>query len=179
MESYKHKDIKYDLYWNQINEDIYATVEKTIGRTRTDVFTQTEKISLAIEIQYTPLPISTILHRMKEHTKENIYTLWLLTEELLMSKDRVKNLKCTRFLQQLQNGVIFLIKDQKIIPTRIDNALKYLPSKIVVDKKKVLDSQIPIELNDLCFTKNDCYGVNITTMDEWWLDSYAECLELS
>ena len=170
MESYKHKDIKYDLYWNQILEERYAIIEKIIGRTRTDIFIET-KIPLAIEIQYTPLPIKTILHRMQEHTKEGIYTLWLLTEELLINKNKVRNIKCVRFLQHLQNGVIFLIKDKKIIPTRIDNALKYLPTKIIVDKK-ILDNQNPIMLDELCFTKNNIYKVNITTINEWWLNSY-------
>ena len=178
MESYKHKDIKYDLYWDQITEERYALIEKTIGRTRTDVFTETENISIAIEIQYSPLPVKTILHRMREHTKKNIYTLWLLTEELLLSKDRVRNLKCVRFLQHLQNGVIFVIRDHKILPARIDNTLEFLPTKIITGKKKILDTRNPVTLDDLCFTQNDLYKVNITTLGEWWLDSYLECFEV-
>jgi len=173
-ESYKHLDLKYDLYASLLQDDKYADVEKTIGSTRTDIVTEIGNLLLAIEIQYTPIPIKNILHRMREHTKKNMHTLWLFPEEFLMVNNNTRNLKCVRFIQQLQEGVIFILRDQQIIPARLDNSLICLASNVIASKKKFLSIQEPISLEDLTFTQNELYGVNIVTVKEWWLDSYLE-----
>jgi len=173
-ESYKHLDLKYDLYVSLLQDDKYADVEKTIGSTRTDILTEIGNTLLAIEIQYTPLSLKNILHRMREHTKKNMHTLWLFPEEFLFANQNIRNLKCVRFIQQLQEGVIFLLRDQQIIPARLDNSLIFQKHTIVAGKKKILLVQEPVLLEDLTCTRNEMYGLNIVTVQEWWLDSYLE-----
>lgn len=173
-ESYRHSDIKYDMYWNIISDDdSYAEIEKKIGRTRTDVLTD----NIAIEIQHTRIPIPSILRRMREHTKDGIHTLWIITPENLYDESRIRCLNWILFLQRLQQGVIFLTSSDPsvIIPARIDNDIIYTRKGCVVGKK-LLDERSAISINDLTFDYNKEYGVNITTYPEWWLDSYLDLM---
>ena len=68
-ESFIHADFKSDLYWSIVSEDDYAEVEKGIGRTRTDVMTEINGHTVAVEIQHTRIPIKSIIRRMREHTE--------------------------------------------------------------------------------------------------------------
>lgn len=168
-ESYKHLDIKSDLYWDIIQEGVYAEVEKTIGRSRTDVLTQIEDHTLAIEIQHTRLPLKIALRRMKQHTLAGYHTLWLFTPELLMYDDLyVRNYKWVLFIQMLQGGMIFMPSrsPNEIIPARVDNSLVTRGGELVAGRK-VLDIKDSISLDDLTFETN--YGYNVTTCKkiEW------------
>jgi len=44
-ESYTHADFKSDLYWSIIEDEEYAEVEKGVGRTRTDILTEINKVA--------------------------------------------------------------------------------------------------------------------------------------
>jgi len=172
MESFRHKDIKNDFFWCLSQNDQYIELEKVIGSKRTDAFTEINGHALAIEIQCTPTNISTIVSRMQQYTAAGVYTLWLIAENILQDKDLTRNLKWVSFLQTIQNGVIFLpTNGSKIIPARIDNSLKFHNGGMV-SGNKVLDQQEPIELNELSFIQNN--GLNITTIDAWWLESYMD-----
>ena len=176
-ESYIHLDFKSDLYWDIIQADTYAEVEKGMGRTRTDVLTEIGDHLVAIEIQHTRIPIKSILRRMREHTALGAHTLWLITPEALeYGNDRCRNVNWINFIQIIQNGVIFLPgKNQTAIPARVDNTLKFHKDEIVAGRK-FLDQQEPIELENLRFEKNDQFGLNITTYDEWWVKSTLDLL---
>lgn len=174
MESYRHLDLKHDLYWDLIQDDKYAEIEKVIGHTRTDLITEIEDHLIAVEIQYSPISIKAILHRMREHTTKGASTLWLFPEEILTLGSTVRNLKWVKFIQHIQLGVIFLLKNHQIIPARIDNSVVYQLDTFITGKEKILDQQQPINFEDLSFKKNEDYGINITTVEEWWLDTYID-----
>jgi len=171
-ESYTHSDIKTDLYWGIFQEDesAYIEMEKSVGNTRTDVIAEIGDHTLAIEIQHTPIPIKSILRRMKEHTKNNAHTLWLITQEAILEKGRVKNLNWVLFIQKLQGGMIFLPAQDKIIPARIDSSYTWKGEKLVMSKKTWLEERKPIELDQLQFEYNDYFGVNTVTVNEWWVE---------
>jgi len=172
-ESSVHSDIKHDLYWELLSDDVFADIEKSIGRTRTDVITEMAGVPIAIEIQYTTIPISSILRRMREHTKEGFHTLWLIPEASILWGCKVRNLNWIRFIQRLQNGVIFLPCDgRRVIPARVDNALKWA-GKGLIAEGRILDRREPADLDSLRFEKGE-FDLNITTCDEWWIDTYLE-----
>lgn len=175
-ESFVHSDFKSDLYWNIVQEDLYAEVEKGIGRTRTDILTEINNHLVAIEIQHTKIPIKSIIKRMEEHTSIGAYTLWLITpESLAINEDKCRNLNWVNYIQYIQNGVIFLpSKDQTIIPARVDNTLKLHKNEITAGRK-FLDTQKPISLEELKFEKGP-FGLNITTYAEWWIESTLDLL---
>jgi len=173
VESYRHADLKYDLYWDLVKDEKYADVERAVGSTRVDLLTEINNTPVAIEIQYTPISLKSILHRMTEHTKKGFHTLWLFPEEILVQGDVVRRHQWVLAIQHLQEGVIFVLKDQQIIPARIDYSLQFLKKTIKQDKK-FLDMQSPIFLENLTFKQNDIYGINITTVDEWWIESYLD-----
>ena len=167
--------MKYDLYWTLIEAGIYVDMEKIIGSTRTDILAEINGHILAIEIQNTPIPIKSIIRRMREHYVYGAYTLWLINEDLIQPKKYPRNLKWLNFIQAIQNGVLFLpTGTSKIIPARIDNSLILKSNRIVVDKKFLLKTS-PIELDELQFEKNYA-GLNTVTVDEWWLRAYAEII---
>lgn len=169
-ESYIHSDTKIDLYWSLIQDDFYAYPEKSIGRTRTDILTDVNGYSVAIEIQHTRIPLKSILRRMREHAEIGAYTLWLITPDALVYGERVRNLNWVMFIQQLQGGMIFLPSvNQMVIPARVDNTLMFYKDEIVAGKRKFLDQQSPIEISELKFEKNEGLGVNVATWDEWWI----------
>ena len=175
VESHKHSDSKFDLYWDLIQDGKCANVEYTIGRTRTDILAEINSYTAAIEIQYTPISIASILHRMQEHTNKGMYTIWLFPEDVFNNKNKIRNLKWIRFIQTLQEGVLFLLKGGEIIPARLDNSLRYI-NNTVAASRKILDVQKPLFLEELTFKRNEIYDVNITTINEWWLSSYVELL---
>lgn len=176
-ESFAHADFKSDLYWSIVGEDEYAEVEKSIGRTRTDVITEINGHTVAIEIQHTRIPIKSILRRMREHTEIGAHTLWLITPDaLIYDEERCRNLNWVMFIQRLQ-GQIFLPSDQQtIVPARVDNQLIFHKDDIIAGKRKFLDQKDPIELTNLKFEKNETYGVNVTVYDDWWTESYLELI---
>ncbi len=170
-ESLTHKDIKYDFYWDIINNDEYAKVEAGIGATRTDIFTEVNGQTLAIELQHTSISVANILRRMREHTAKGAHTLWLITPEALAYDTHYcKNLKWVLFIQAMQNGVIFLpSKGSKILPARVDNTLTVYKNELYATSKKYLDVQKEIDLDKLVFSNYHNY--NIVTYPEWWLDN--------
>jgi hypothetical protein len=171
-ESYTHADAKSDLYWSLLLEDesVYAEVEKGIGRTRTDILTDINNHTLAIEIQHTRIPIKSILRRMTEHTLIGAHTLWLITPEALYDGDRVRNLNWVRFIQTLQGGMIFLPSNDKIIPARVDNSFVWKGHEVTISSRKLLEEREPIALEQLKFEHNDYFGVNTVTFEEWWIE---------
>lgn len=172
MESYSHADNKYDLYWTLTEAGIAVDVEKKIGSTRTDLLVELKDRLLAVEIQCTPISINEIVKRMGEHTKKNAHTLWLIDEKLLQNHEYSRNLKWVSFIQNIQNGVIFLPTNScQIVPARVDNAICYHKGKLIT-KRKYLDKRLPIDIDDLCFDKNN--GLNIVSVDEWWIESYGD-----
>jgi len=178
-ESFIHSDAKIDLYWSLLQDDdeVYAEVEKGIGRTRTDVLTEVDGNLVAIEIQSTRIPLKSILRRMSEHTEIGAHTLWLVTPEALLYDAKVRNLNWVRFIQQLQGGMIFLpstVKPEQIIPARIDNTLLFQRDKIVVGKRKFLEKREPINLTALRFEKESYFGLNTATWNEWWIERDLE-----
>jgi len=176
-ESTTHANYKTDLYWDILSEDTYADVEKNIGHTRTDVLTEVDGHLLAIEIQYTAIPIKSILRRMVEHTLAGAHTLWLIAPEALQNGQKVRSLNWVFFIQALQNGLIFLPGDDKmIIPARVDNSLIFKDFEIAAGAK-VLETHDPITLDQLKFSKNDMFELNVVTFDEWeWLEAYLNCI---
>jgi len=176
-ESYKHLDIKTDLYFSLLGDDQYADIEKTVGRTRTDVLAEINGHTVAIEIQYTPIPIKSIVRRMQEHTAEGHHTLWLIPEETLVQAGRVRNLNWVAFIQRLQEGCLFLpdTDSRKVIPARVDNSLIFSKGEIIAGKRKILDKIEAIDLGDLDFKVGE-FGLNVVTYSSW-LDSYGEILE--
>lgn len=174
-ESYKHADLKYDYFFSILQDDTYADIEKNIGSTRTDVLTEINNHLVAIEIQRSYIGIKKILHRMKEHANKDIYTLWLIPEDMIQT-NIVHNYKWIKFIQHIQNGVIFLpTNNQKIIPARIDNRIDFIGDRIIVKGSKILDKHIEIDLQDILFEKNEHYGINISTYPpDWWLEPYLE-----
>jgi competence CoiA-like predicted nuclease len=178
-ESYRHADVKADMYYSLLmDEDIFApSYETRIGRTRTDVTAEVNGLSIAIEIQHTRIPIPSILRRMREHTKAGMHTLWLITPETLLHEERARSLNWVFFIQRLQDGVIFLPSDnQTIIPARVDNTLKIVRNEIVAGKRKYLDQIPSIEIEKLKFMKNEEFDLNICTYNEWWFDAYVDLI---
>ena len=172
MESHSHADNKYDLYWTLTEAGIMVDVEKMVGSTRTDLLIELNSHLLAVEIQCTPISINEIVKRMREHTRKNAHTLWLIDEKLLQNNEYSRNLNWVGFIQNIQNGVIFLPTNScQIVPARVDNAMCYHRGKLVT-KKKYLDKRLPIDIGDLCFDKND--GMNIVSINEWWVESYVD-----
>lgn len=162
-ESYTHLDTKSDIYWNIVQEGTYAEVEKSVGRTRTDVLTQVGEHVLAIEVQHTPIPMKSIIHRMHQHTLAGYHTLWLFTQELLNVRDEqyAHNYKWVLFIQMLQDGMIFMpTNNTQIIPARLDNSLRWNGDSLIAGRK-IIEKKDPISLDDLSFDTN--YGYNITT----------------
>jgi hypothetical protein len=107
---------------------------------------------------------------MREHAEIGAYTLWLITPDVLVYGERVRNLNWVMFIQQLQGGMIFLPSvNQMVIPARVDNTLLFYKDEIVAGKRKFLDQQSPIEISELKFEKNEGLGVNVATWDEWWI----------
>ena len=177
-ESYTHADFKSDLYWSIVSEDEYAEVEKGIGRTRTDVLTEVSNHTLAIEIQHTRIPIKSIIRRMHEHTEIGAHTLWLITPDALkIDNVNCRHLNWVMFIQRLQGGMIFLpSENQTIIPARVDNQLRFHKNEIVAGKRKLLDQREAIPLDKIKFERNEQFGLNIVTYDEWWSEEYADLL---
>ena len=168
-ESYTHLDIKADLYWDMVQEGTYAEVEKSVGRSRTDVLTQVDEFIIAVEVQHTRLPLKTALRRMKEHTLAGYYTLWLFTPELLLYDEHyARNYKWVLTIQMLQGGMIFMpsSKPHEIIPARVDNSLVVKGDRLLTGRK-ILDIKDPIGFDDLHFEVN--HGYNVTTCKdiEW------------
>ncbi len=172
-ESFVHKDIKIDIYWDRISQDSYAAVEKSIGCTRTDILTEVNGCTLAIELQHTSISVKSILKRMREHTINNTHTLWLITPEALAYDSFFcKNLKWVLFIQTMQNGVIFLpTTSSKVIPARVDNTLTLSKNELATGKK-YLEVRQAVDLADLTFTTN--YDYNIVSYPEWWVDTNSE-----
>lgn len=170
-ESTIHADAKADLYWSLLQEDDYAEIEKGIGRTRTDVLTETNNGLLAIEIQHTRIPLRSILRRMREHTAIGAHTLWMVTPEALRNGTKFRNLNWIRFIQELQGGIFFLpTETDRIIPARIDRELEFRRDKIVVSKKKYLDVCAAITLDELKLVRDAYFGVNCVSYPEWWIE---------
>lgn len=177
MESYAHKDLKFDCYWKMVQDDIGADLEKTLGKTRTDILSEVNGKLLAIEIQFSPISINSILARMQEHSKYNAHTLWVIGKNLLDARGYARNYKWVRFLQMLQNGVIFIPgENQQIIPARIDNSLAIINNEVVASNKKIIDCHNPIDIDEIKYDFNDVYKVNITTFDEWWLSGFLDLI---
>lgn len=175
-ESYIHADYKTDLYWDIFSDDTYAEVEKKIGHTRTDVLTEVCGHLLAIEIQYTAISIKSILRRMMEHTIAGAHTLWLIAPEAFQNGQKIRSLNWVFFIQALQDGIIFMPGEHKtIIPARIDNSLLFKDITLEAGQK-VIDTQTPIELEQLKFNKNSMFELNTVTYDEWWVDAYLDCM---
>jgi len=175
-ESYRHLDYKFDLYYAMIGMDEnYAEVEKKIGRTRTDVFTDIGDRLVAIEIQHTRIPIKSILRRMKYHTEIGAHTLWIITPETINYHKGIRNLNWIMFIQRLQNGIVFLPgkTDQTVIPARIDNMLRLTGDEITAGRKW-LDCQPETEITKLTFEKNVEFGLNVSSYPDWFTDNYLE-----
>lgn len=176
-ESLVHADLKYDLYWSLLTDDYASDIEQGIGRTRTDVTTEINGTPLAIEIQYTAISKRDILKRMREHTAGGYHTLWLIPEAtLLKASSGIRNLGWVMFIQRLQEGVIFLphTDGSHIIPARIDNSLMFSKGDVWASRKKIIDKQEPIGLDEITFKVN--YDLNVSTTTEWWLESYQDYL---
>jgi hypothetical protein len=175
-ESYTHADLKADLYWSIIEDEEYAEVEKGVGRTRTDILTEINNHTVAIEIQHTRIPIKSILKRMREHTEIGAHTLWLITPEALhLEEDRCRHLNWVMFIQRLQGGLIFMPSSyQTIIPARVDNQLRFYKNEIVAGNRKLLNQHSAISLDELKFEKNEQFGLNVVTYDEWWIEEYVD-----
>lgn len=90
-----------------MEDDDYVEVEKTIGRTRTDILTDVNGKTVAIEIQHTRISLPAITKRMEEHTSKGFYTLWLITPDALKNKETCRNLNWVKLIQKIHN-VIFL-----------------------------------------------------------------------
>jgi len=175
-ESYIHADYKTDLYWDIFSDEEYVEVEKKIGHTRTDVLTEVCGHLLAIEVQYTAIPIKSILRRMMEHTIAGAHTLWLIAPEAFQNGQRIRSLNWVFFIQAIQGGMIFLPGEAKtVVPARIDNSLIFKDFSLGVGSK-ILDQQNPIEFEQLKFNKNSMLNLNTVTYDEWWVDAYLDCL---
>jgi hypothetical protein len=167
-ESFAHADFKSDLYWSLVEETGYAEIEKGVGRTRTDVLTEINGCSVAIEIQHTRIPIASMLRRMREHTKAGMHTLWLTTPEALLHGERCRHLNWVMFMQRLQGGVIFFPgKEGRLMPARVDNTLVFRKGRIEAGKAKMLETQDAISLDDLTFYRSVQHGVNASAYDGW------------
>lgn len=175
-ESFVHADFKSAIYYSKIEDDDYAEMEKPIGRTRTDVLTDINGKTVAIEIQHTRIPIKSIVRRMKEHTAEGFYTLWLITKDALVHNDVCRNMNWIKFIQEVHNGIIFIpYKNQTIIPARIAHQLKFDNYKVMSGRKLFLNLYDPIELSQLDFIQVN--GLNsVTYNDEWWSSEYVDLL---
>jgi hypothetical protein len=174
MESLNHLDAKIDLYSLLLENDRYAQVEKSVGSSRPDILTEIKGFTVAVEIQYSPISTKTILHRMREHTISGAYTLWLLRESTIQAELYARNLKWVKFIQHLQNGVLFLVNScGQITPARIDNSISYGNNKILAGRK-ILDTSSPIELDEIEFCYNDMFDLNTTTCEPWWIENYLE-----
>jgi competence CoiA-like predicted nuclease len=174
MESLQHMDMKIDVYSQILQNDIFADIEKPLGRSRPDILTEIGNYKLAIEIQQSPTNIKTILQRMTEHTKNGYHTLWLIDEKIIKDHIFARNLKWINFIQTIQNGVLFVFDANKsIIPTRVDNSLLFKNNKLVVGRK-ILDTCSPIDINEILFEFNDTYRLNISTYDPWWINNYLD-----
>lgn len=165
-ESLVHADIKNDLYWLFLSQEIFVETEKTLGRNRTDVSVEVQGFPLAIEVQRSYISANSILHRMGEHTKKGYHTLWLFTD------DRITSWKL--FIQKMQNGVIFLYKNGKLQPARIDNAVEFGEEIVVTNKKYIDYFERGIDFDELIFEEDDLYGLKTSTFDIWWMESYME-----
>jgi hypothetical protein len=175
MESLNHLDTKIDLYSLLLENDRYAQVEKCIGSSRPDILTELNGFTVAVEIQCSPISTKAILGRMRKHTDHGAYTLWLLQENTIQTEIYAKNLKWINFIQHIQSGVLFLINPSgHITPARIDNSISYSSNNEIVTGRKVLDTSLPIELNEIQFNYNDQFSLNITTYEPWWIESYLD-----
>jgi len=175
-ESYRHADFKSDIYWSFAEDDNYAEVEKTIGRTRTDVLAGIGDRLVAIEVQHTRIPIKSIRRRMAYHTEIGAHTLWIITPETLMHSRGVRSLNWVLFIQQIQGGVIFLpgVERQTVVPAHIDNTLIFYKNDIIAGHKW-LDQKPEVEIDKLCFEKN--MGLNITSYPDWWSEGYLTFID--
>lgn len=174
MESFNHMDTKFDIYSQLLQNEIYARVEKGIGKARPDILTEINGYKIAIEVQQSPSTTEIILKRMREHTDNGYHTLWLIDESVINSQKYVKNLKWVNFIQYLQNGVLFVLDAGKnILPARIDNSIIFKNGKISTGRK-ILDTTAAIEFREIIFGYNDMFSLNISTYDPWWIDNYLD-----
>jgi len=65
---------------------------------------------------------------------------------------------------------------QTIIPARVDNQLRFYKNEIVAGNRKLLSQQPAINLDELKFEKNEQFGLNVVTYDEWWIEEYLDLL---
>ena len=169
MESIEHYTIKKNLYDSLVKKGFYAYLEIPLPKCKPDILVENVcGKKLAIEIQRNSIPHKTMLDRMKSHTENGAYTLWLIPESVLMTI--LYKRKWCELIQRYQNGVVFLpYSDGKILPARIDLFFE--------GKKKAIEYRNePIEITDLLF--ETAYGVNLTYVNEWWLENYLEMVDI-
>ena len=169
MESIEHLAIKKSMCDSLNKKGFNARMEAPILNCKPDIFVENVcNKKLAIEVQKNPIPIKTIINRMKSHTKAGLHTLWLIPESVLLTL--IFRKKWCELIQTYQNGVVFLpYSDGKILPARIDLFFQ--------EKKKTIDYyEKPIEISDLLF--DTAYGVNVTYVEEWWLANYMELYDI-
>ena len=166
-ESLAHAYTKNDLYWLFQSQDIFTETEKVLGENRTDLGTEVNGVPLAIEVQTSYISEKTILKRMQGHSKKGYHTLWIFTDEKPTSWKLV--------IQQKQLGVIFIFKEGRLWPARIDNEIIFLDNHIqATNKKYIYYHEEPIEFEELIFCTEN--GLKSVTFDIKWLDSYFELL---
>ena len=174
MESLNHKDMKFDIYAQLLQSEVYATIEKGVGNARPDILTEIKGYKIAIEVQQSSSTTEIILKRMREHTDNGYHTLWLIDESVINSQEYVKNLKWVNFIQHIQNGVLFVLDAGKnIVPARIDNSIMFKNGKIATGRK-ILDTTTAIEFEEIIFGYNNIYALNISTYDPWWINNYLD-----
>lgn len=164
-ESLIHAETKNDLYWLFQSQEIFVETEKSIGKNRTDLGTEINGVPLAIEIQTSYISEKTILSRMRGHSQRGFYTLWLFTD------DKPSGWKLA--IQRKQHGVIFIFKEGKLWPARMDNEIVFLDDEIqALNKPYIYYHTEPIEFEELIFLNEN--GVKSVTFDLGWLESYMD-----
>lgn len=158
-ESLAHAYTKNDLYWLFQSQDIFTETEKVLGENRTDLGTEVNGVPLAIEVQTSYISEKTILKRMQGHSKKGYHTLWIFTD------DKPSGWKLA--IQQKQLGVIFIFKEGRLWPARMDNDIQ-------VNKKYIYYHDDPIDFEELIFCTEN--GLKSVTFDIGWLESYFELM---
>lgn len=174
-ESDIHADFKWSFY---TSESDYVEIEKTIGRTRTDVLTQIDDRLVAIEIQRTRIPIASILRRMSYHTEIDAHTLWIISPDALIYHKGIRCLNWIMFIQRIQNGITFLPgrTDQTVVPCHIDNSILIARDGHIQAGRKWIDQQQETQISGLTFEKNLDFDLNVSSYADWWTDEYLTYL---
>jgi len=123
QETIEHEEMK--KYVQELLKLDESAIEFPLGFAKPDIFIK--ELNIAIEVQYSNIPLEKFLIRTNNYTKNNIYVIWIFHHALLdINKNLARPSAMLREAHKLYFGRVYIYNEDGIYPVHFNGVSRYI-----------------------------------------------------